>query len=250
MKNSQRKKLIPLLCAVTFMLTSCAHNDNTANTQEEKLDANTTTIAFGDSTMSLSEGDPIEQEKLSPYNPCHVETPTWVDLVGGVPTNLSCPGSHTKDALQLAEQTPLETLKPNIVFITTGSNQMRENISISDSTDTMINLVNTIKNKTPEADIIFVGYLPLKHNKKCITEEHDTKYAHHIDNIHNRADQAMREAARRTHTKFINNRNLRYNICEEDTYIRLPNTAGTPWHTTLQGHQAIANNILKHIDDN
>lgn len=238
-KTTQRVLTGLITAVVAGSLSSCHVTTNT-----EPLPKETTIYAFGDSTMSLAEGHPDGDKDGT----CFPDKDTWVDKLGGETTNLSCPGSTVEDAVSAARRSNIAEDSPHIVFITTGTNLMRRDVSIANTTQHIQNLIETIQELSPGSTIYLVGYLPIEETIPCSdNRKEDEKYAHYLNTLHNRADQALREAARRTEAEFINTRKLTKPICSEDTYIRLPGQDGVPWHTTQKGHEAIAHKVLSKI---
>lgn len=234
-----RKFLVSVGLVSVLFLTSCG-------SKGDLLPDETVSYAFGDSTVSLSDGVVVETR-----NGCNIEEGAWPSLLGGKMINLSCPGNDIKETIDIVRHSDIGVTHPDYIFLTVGSNQMRNDNSLSVSRQDLQSLVELIQGMTPDTRIYFVGYLHLDNYADCIMDTNNKShidYSAYLDTLHDRADNAMREVARRTGIEFINTRDLDYDVCSDTSYIRLPWVeGGASWHTTGLGHIAIADRILKNI---
>lgn len=240
-----KKLIVPIFFTAIMMISGCAqHNEALQDIHDDQPIVN---YAFGDSTVSLSDGQVVSRHF---DNKCAVERGNWASLLPGETTNLSCPGFDIKQTKKIVEQSDIDTVQPDNIFITIGSNQMRNDKSLKVSREELADLVDTIHNKSPQSELYFVGYLKIDANSTCLqnVDKSHQDYATYLDTLHDRGDQGMREISRRKNIAFINMRHLEYDLCGTDTFVRLPwEPGGAPWHTTPAGHRAIADEIIKNI---
>ena len=195
-------------------------------------------IAFGDSTMSLSDGNKISKKG------CTQEKNNWVDRLPDV-VNLSCPGNSIYDTFSIVDDSNALRENPLRVFISIGTNTLRNKGMDTDIEEYLQLIVDKIRSIDSNTDIVFVGYLSIPYNSKCLNKS-DKNTAKLVHSIHVKTNSALKKVALKNHIKFVDVSDFKYNICDtRKTFVRLPNTTkGTDWHTTSIGHEAIAERII------
>lgn len=194
-------------------------------------------VAFGDSTMSLADGDKISRKG------CIQEKNNWVDRLPDV-VNLSCPGNSIYDTFSIIKDSNALKENPRRVLVSIGTNTLRNKGMDADISEYVQLIVDRIRSVDEDVEIVFVGYLSVPYNAKCLKKE-DKDAAKLVDEIHHKANSALKKVAKKNGIRFIDMSDLKYNICDpKKTFIRLPNTTkGTNWHTTSVGHDVIAKRI-------
>lgn len=199
-------------------------------------------VAVGDSTMSLSDG--IRKKSQSP---CKQEEATWVDMLGQNIANISCPGANVSDMVKEVRSSGAIGKNTKRVFISVGTNGYRRGYSTAHMTAMVEKLVREIEKKSPQAEIIFVGYTPVNYNDTCFKKGF-MKEARLYDIYHQLANYSMRQVAFSHDLYFIDIDDMDYDICNnDDTILRLPSQEGTPWHTTSYGHMRIAQRVFDEV---
>ena len=199
-------------------------------------------VAVGDSTMSLSDG--VRKKSKSP---CKQEEATWVDMLGQNIANISCPGANVSDMLKEVRSSGAIGKNTKRVFISVGTNGYRRGYSTAHMTAMVEKLVREIEKKSPQAEIIFVGYTPVSYNDTCFKKGF-MKEARLYDIYHQLANYSMRQVAFSHDLYFIDIDDMDYDICNnDDTILRLPSQEGTPWHTTSYGHMRIAQRVFDEV---
>ena len=199
-------------------------------------------VAVGDSTMSLSDG--IRKKSQSP---CKQEEATWVDMLGQNVANISCPGANVSDMVKEVRSSGAIGKNTKRVFISVGTNGYRRGYSTAHMTAMVQKLVREIEKKSPQAEIIFVGYTPVSYNDTCFKKGF-MKEARLYDIYHQLANYSMRQVAFSHDLYFIDIDDMDYDICNnDDTILRLPSQEGTPWHTTSYGHMRIAQRVFDEV---
>lgn len=194
-------------------------------------------VAFGDSTMSLSDGNKISRKG------CIQEKNNWVDRLPDV-VNLSCPGNSIYDTFSIIKDSNALKENPRRVLVSIGTNTLR-NKGMNTNIEEYIQLiVDHIHSVDENIEIVFVGYLSVPYYSKCLKKE-DKNAARTVNDLHDRANDALKKVARKNNIRFISVSDFKYNICDpKKTFIRLPHTTkGTDWHTTSIGHEVIAQRI-------
>ena len=199
-------------------------------------------VAVGDSTMSLSDG--VRKKSQSP---CKQEEATWVDMLGQNVANISCPGANVSDMVKEVRSSGAIGKNTKRVFISVGTNGYRRGYSTAHMTAMVEKLVREIEKKSPQAEIIFVGYTPVSYNDTCFKKGF-MKEARLYDIYHQLANYSMRQVAFSHDLYFIDIDDMDYDICNnDDTILRLPSQEGTPWHTTSYGHMRIAQRVFDEV---
>lgn len=199
-------------------------------------------VAVGDSTMSLSDG--VRKKSKSP---CKQDEATWVDMLGQNIANISCPGANVSDMLKEVRSSGAIGKNTKRVFISVGTNGYRRGYSTAHMTTMVQKLVSEIEKKSPQAEIIFVGYTPVNYNDTCFKKGF-MKEARLYDIYHQLANYSMRQVAFSHDLYFIDIDDMDYDICNnDDTILRLPSQEGTPWHTTSYGHMRIAQRVFDEV---
>ena len=197
-----------------------------------------TSLAVGDSTVSWSNGDKIDNPIVS----CGVEKDTWADMLGM--GNIACPGKTIDEITRIIINKKDVVKKSETLFITAGSNDIRGS-DISNLDNGLEKLIGTIKSINPKARIIFVGYLPAYIDKACMSMA-DRNAARKLHSYHRKANYAMQDAALRHKLTYVDVFHSPNKVCVGDkSYVRIPqhHTKGAKWHTTKQGHRHISDVI-------
>jgi len=226
--------IIAVICSIIVRHGSV--DDNYNNDSESVKQIDTTTIAFGDSTMSLASGKKIDDR------PCRQEKNTWVELLGV--DNYSCPGNSIYDTFDIIDHNDELKNNPDKVFLTIGTNTLRHKGIDKKIGDYIQKIIDRIYHYSPHSEIIIVGYLPVYYGGGCLNkkQQHTAKY---ISNLHNRTNDILKKVSHDNNIQFIDLSDINYTICNvDDTFIRVPGTTkGSNWHTTDKGHRKIAEKI-------
>lgn len=221
--------------AISPLPPSDATRTNNKNVKE-----NASVVAVGDSTMALSNG-----RKMDSAGGCRHEKDNWVSLVDKGSMNISCSGATVKDTHVRVRDTIALGDKTKTVLITVGSNSFRKKETFSSLVQQIEDMTATIEEKAPGADIVFVGYLPVIAEPKCMTDRY-VSTVRYINLVHKAADMVMQQVASEKGYRFVDFSSATYNICNQNsTLVRIPHTTpGAAWHTTPQGHRYITQKIL------
>lgn len=206
-----------------------AHNIN--STPQDSL-------AIGDSTVSWGDGTRIA---TVPNTTCGIERGTWAHQLGI--DNIGCAGKTTKEIKGIITKNTKIIKEKKFFYITAGSNDIRskDTSGLDKGIDTIVSTITTIN---PQARIIFVGYLPAYIDKTCMGVK-DRNSTRRLHDYHKKANYAMKDAAIRYNSSFIDVFHEPYQPCSKDTFIKTPRSTaqGHPWHTTTAGHSIIAGRI-------
>lgn len=251
--NKSRARIVAcviLAVAVLFTMTSPIVG---TDREQDPILYQQEVVAIGDSTMALSQGvEDEDQENVSPNHhttlPCLRESDTWVSMLKDKTISLACPGATTKDAIDIAKNTLVLGERTKRVYVSIGSNDFKAKRTVEEITDGTQRLIDIIRQRSPESEIVFVGYtlVPLG---KCMNKNESLR-ARLLNSRHYKADETMKEIMSKTpNAYYVDVSELDYNICDKSqAMVRLPGTThGALWHTTLIGHEKIAAKVNEEI---
>ena len=199
-------------------------------------------MAIGDSTVAWANGE----KKSSSLSGCGNELGTWPEQTGM--HSLSCAGMTTREIASLVEKNKEKLDDIDTFFITAGSNDIRGD-KVGDLDRGIEYLLDTITDIRPEAEVIFVGYLPAYLDQGCMSTK-DRNSARRLYDYHRKANYAMQDSALRHGLGYIDVFHSPYRVCDsEQAFVRIPshNTPGAKWHTTQAGHTRIAEGIKQYV---
>lgn len=199
-------------------------------------------VAVGDSTVAWANGDKVPQS----LSGCNSDRNTWPDVIGI--KNLSCAGATTQEISDMIKQHGDVIKDSDTIFATSGSNDIRGD-KVGDLDSRLEELIETIKDINPEAEIVFVGYLPAYIDHACMDIK-DRNSARRLYDYHRKANYAMQDAALRNGMYYIDVFHSPFTVCDKDNaYVRIPEhkTEGALWHTTETGHKKVAEDIEKFV---
>lgn len=196
-------------------------------------------VTLGDSTVALGDG----YERGLSRSGCLIEHGTWSTMIPGSVEEWSCTGATSlemRDSIVGADHSP----EVDTVYVTVGSNDFRKGGDHVGLITDLEALRHEMVMTWGDADIVWVGYLPVPESE-C-HDDAEREYAHYLHVRHVKADNAMREIASVHRDRFVDVSFAEFDMCGEGTFIHTPGSdLGMEWHTTVDGHRFIADEIAK-----
>lgn len=196
-------------------------------------------VTLGDSTVALGDG----YERGVSRSGCLIEHGTWSTMMSGSVEEWSCTGAtalEMRDSIVGAYHSP----EVDTVYVTVGSNDFRKGGDHLGLIADLEALRHEMVMTWDDADIVWVGYLPVP-DSEC-HDDAEREYAHYLHVRHVKADNAMREIASVHRDRFVDVSFAEFDMCSEGTFIHTPGSdLGMEWHTTEDGHRFIADEIAR-----
>lgn len=233
-----------MLSSPSDVISSPATEGYVSGRNAETTPSNAKIVALGDSTVSLADG-----RLKDSIGGCKHEEGTWIDQLDIGAVSLACSGDTVRQTTNVARSTPALGDDTEMVFITVGTNSLRDSVPYSSLVRQLDRLVETVWGRAPYAEIVFVGYLPLHSNSDCKNHE-QVQRSRYVDAVHLVANEALIDVADRGSIDYVDTTGHTFDMCDgEESFIHLPYThRGTPWHTTGVGHAFIASRVAEDID--